>query len=141
MQPFPSRVLGASAVSTDWRAGNSAPWADSRRLRAVVPSDPWYARGLTPTLSSRAYWFAKRAVDVVAALLSLPLVIPILLLCALAIRIDTPGRPFFAQLRTGRGGRRFRMYKLRTMVQNAAELKEKYLHLNELSWPDFKITD
>jgi lipopolysaccharide/colanic/teichoic acid biosynthesis glycosyltransferase len=33
------------------------------------------------------------------------------------------------------------MFKVRTMVHNAAELKEKYAHLNELSWPDFKITN
>jgi lipopolysaccharide/colanic/teichoic acid biosynthesis glycosyltransferase len=33
------------------------------------------------------------------------------------------------------------MFKLRTMVENAAELKQKYAHLNELSWPDFKITN
>ena len=97
--------------------------------------------GPRPTLSSRAYGMAKRFLDVVLALSSLPLVIPILLICAVAIRIDSPGKPFFSQLRTGRGGRRFRMFKLRTMVHNAAELKEKYLHLNELSWPDFKITN
>ncbi len=38
-------------------------------------------------------------------------------------------------------GKRFAMYKFRTMVINAEELKEKYKHLNELTWPDFKITN
>jgi len=47
----------------------------------------------------------------------------------------------FKQLRTGKGGRRFNMYKFRTMVPNAEELKSKYAHLNELQWPDFKITN
>ena len=47
----------------------------------------------------------------------------------------------FKQCRTGKGGRRFEMYKFRTMVPNAEELKEEYAHLNELHWPDFKITD
>ena len=50
-------------------------------------------------------------------------------------------RRWLAQERTGRGGRRFRMFKLRTMVHNAHELKAKYMHLNEHSYPDFKITN
>jgi lipopolysaccharide/colanic/teichoic acid biosynthesis glycosyltransferase len=92
-------------------------------------------------VEQRRYLLAKRALDILLAALALPAVLPILALCALAVRIDSPGAAFFSQLRTGRGGRRFRMYKLRTMVENAAELKAKYAHLNELSWPDFKITD
>ena len=42
---------------------------------------------------------------------------------------------------TGKGGKRFGIYKFRTMVTNAEELKQKYMHLNELTWPDFKITN
>jgi lipopolysaccharide/colanic/teichoic acid biosynthesis glycosyltransferase len=138
MQGFSPRALGLSGgPAVEWRGAV----VKGQRLLAVIPSDPWYVRGLVPTLSSRAYAAAKRAVDIVVSLLSLPVVIPILVLCAIAIRIDSPGKPFFSQLRTGRGGHRFKMYKLRTMVHNAAELKEKYAHLNELSWPDFKITN
>ncbi|HSL69441.1 MAG TPA: sugar transferase, partial [Longimicrobiales bacterium] len=44
-------------------------------------------------------------------------------------------------LRTGLGGRRFRMYKLRTMVRDAETLKAKYAHLSVLHYPDFKILD
>ena len=43
--------------------------------------------------------------------------------------------------RTGQGGIRFRMFKFRTMFTNAEDLKEDYLHLNQLTWPDFKISD
>jgi lipopolysaccharide/colanic/teichoic acid biosynthesis glycosyltransferase len=70
-----------------------------------------------------------------------PLAAPLLLLVALLVYVDSPGPIFFKQLRTGKGGRRFRMYKFRTMVPNAEELKLTYAHLNELTWPDFKITD
>ncbi|MGE0160392.1 MAG: sugar transferase [Gemmatimonadales bacterium] len=141
MQGFSPRTLGLSGgPSIDWRR-SAAGSAKAQRLLAVIPTDPWYVRGLVPTLSARAYAAAKRVVDIVVSLLSLPVVIPILALCAIAIRIDSPGKPFFSQLRTGRGGHRFKMFKLRTMVHNAAELKAKYAHLNELSWPDFKITN
>lgn len=87
------------------------------------------------------YQFAKRFIDVSICLLALPLVLPVILLCSLLVWLDDPGPVLFAQLRTGRGGRRFRMYKFRTMLTNAEELKQRYIDLNELTWPDFKITN
>lgn len=111
------------------------------RYQAVLPRVPWYERTASPLLGASGYAAAKRSLDVVLSLLALPLVLPVLALCAIAIVLDSPGLPWFTQRRTGRGGRRFHMYKLRTMVANADELKAKYAHLNELSWPDFKITD
>ncbi|MCB0098938.1 MAG: sugar transferase [Caldilineaceae bacterium] len=87
------------------------------------------------------YKFAKRVLDITLCLLALPCILPIILLCSVLIYIDNPGPIFFKQLRTGKGGRRFKMFKLRTMATNAEELKLKYAHLNELTWPDFKITN
>jgi lipopolysaccharide/colanic/teichoic acid biosynthesis glycosyltransferase len=87
----------------------------------------------------RGYLWAKRAFDLLACVLLLPIVVPVLLLCALAVRLDTPGPIVFTQDRTGRHGRRFRMFKFRTMVENAEELKAKLQHLNILPPPDFKI--
>ena len=60
---------------------------------------------------------------------------------AVMVRLDSPGPVVFTQQRTGRHGRRFRMYKFRTMVENAEELKASLAHLNTLPWPDFKIHD
>jgi lipopolysaccharide/colanic/teichoic acid biosynthesis glycosyltransferase len=71
----------------------------------------------------------------------LPVVTVVMVVCAGLIWLDNPGPIFFTQLRTGQGGRRFRMYKFRTMLTNAEELKQKYAHLNELTWPDFKISN
>lgn len=107
---------------------------------ALVEAE-WYERMNEPILRGRAHTLAKRGLDLLLTILTVPVVVPLLVLLALAVRLDSPGAPFYSQLRTGRGGRRFRMFKLRTMVQNAEELKEKYAHLNELSPPDFKITD
>lgn len=93
-------------------------------------------------LTGRSYLFVKRLFDVTVVLLASPFWVPVLLLVALLVWIDSPGAPvMFFQYRTGRSGKRFKMYKFRSMVPNAEELKQKYMHLNELQWPDFKITN
>jgi len=91
--------------------------------------------------SGRSYVILKRVMDLGFLILSAPFWLPVLGVISIIIRITSPGAPaIFAQLRTGKGGKRFRMYKFRSMVPNAEALKEKYAHLNELQWPDFKIT-
>lgn len=93
-------------------------------------------------LRGRTYLTAKRWMDLFLVLITLPAWLPLILIIALIIRLTSPGAPvIFRQLRTGKGGRRFQMFKFRTMVPNAEELKTKYAHLNELQWPDFKITN
>jgi lipopolysaccharide/colanic/teichoic acid biosynthesis glycosyltransferase len=102
----------------------------------------WYRRQTMPrVLTMTGYQRAKRCFDLLVCMVLLPVVVPVLLLCAAAIRLESPGPAFFAQNRTGKGGRRFRMWKLRTMVRNADEVKAKYAHLNELTYPDFKISN
>jgi lipopolysaccharide/colanic/teichoic acid biosynthesis glycosyltransferase len=66
----------------------------------------------------KGYQIAKRVMDLALCLLGMPLVLPLLALCALAIRIDSLGPVVFVQERIGKGGRRFRMYKFRTMQHN-----------------------
>jgi lipopolysaccharide/colanic/teichoic acid biosynthesis glycosyltransferase len=88
---------------------------------------------------SRRYLVAKRGFDLAVCIWLLPVVAILMLLVAMAIRLDSPGPILIAQGRTGRDGRRFRMYKFRTMVQNAEELKAGLQHLNVLPPPDFKI--
>jgi lipopolysaccharide/colanic/teichoic acid biosynthesis glycosyltransferase len=93
-------------------------------------------------LSPRMYHFVKRMFDLVIVLLAMPIWLPAIAIIALLIWVTSPGAsPFFSQERTGKGGRRFQMLKFRTMVPNADALKQQYLHLNELQWPDFKITN
>lgn len=92
-------------------------------------------------LFRKHYQIMKRIIDLALCLLVLPTILPVIAICAILIWIDNPGPIFFKQYRTGKGGKRFKMYKLRTMATNAEELKLKYAHLNELTWPDFKITN
>ncbi len=87
----------------------------------------------------KEYQIAKRVLDLFLCVLVLPIALPAGLIVALAIRFDSPGPIFFVQMRTGKGGRRFRMYKFRTMVSNAEALKDRYSEMNQLSAPDFKI--
>jgi lipopolysaccharide/colanic/teichoic acid biosynthesis glycosyltransferase len=111
----------------------------SSRLPQVAR--PWYVLRREPFLDTASYELVKRAMDIVASAVALPFVLVLLAGLALAVRLDSPGAAFFSQPRTGRGGKRFRMYKLRTMVRNAEQLKQKYMHLNELQYPDFKIAN
>jgi lipopolysaccharide/colanic/teichoic acid biosynthesis glycosyltransferase len=92
--------------------------------------------------TGRSYKVVKRIMDLSLTLLTLPLWGLLMLAITLLIKITSPGAPaIFAQDRTGKFGRRFKMYKFRSMVPNAEALKQKYAHLNELQWPDFKIAN
>jgi lipopolysaccharide/colanic/teichoic acid biosynthesis glycosyltransferase len=99
-------------------------------MRSRSPREPRTTRGYAPT---------KRAIDLAICIVALPILLPVGLLCALAIRLETPGAVLFAQQRTGQHGVRFPMFKFRTMVRNAEELKASLQHLNILPPPDFKI--
>ncbi|MEJ2487445.1 MAG: sugar transferase [Anaerolineales bacterium] len=97
---------------------------------------------ITPIISGRAYPWIKRFLDILITLIFSPIWVPLIGLIYILIKIESPAGPaFFIQDRTGKNGRRFKLYKFRTMVENAEELKDQLWHLNELEWPDFKITD
>src|SRR5689334_22086098 len=79
-------------------------------------------------------WTLSRTNRVLAcfgALLALVLISPVLLGLALAVKFTSPGPVMFVQKRTGYRGHKFGMYKFRTMVANAEELKESLRHLNK----------
>ena len=87
------------------------------------------------------YTGIKRFVDLTLVVLALPAVLVLLAAVAIAVKLDSTGPVLFRQRRTGLHGRQFWMYKFRTMVEDAEARKQELLHLNELPWPDFKITD
>jgi lipopolysaccharide/colanic/teichoic acid biosynthesis glycosyltransferase len=83
----------------------------------------------------------NRVVACIGALVILLAISPLLLGLAVAIKLSSPGPVMFVQKRTGYRGRVFGMYKFRTMVANAEELKESLRHLNKHGADaiDFKI--
>ncbi len=110
-----------------------------RKRRCLSP--PANENRLWAVSSRHGHSLSKRLLDVTLCLLSLPIVVPVLVLCATAIKLDTRGPAIFAQVRTGLDGKRFRMWKFRTMVEDAEALKADLQHLNILPAPDFKIID
>lgn len=86
------------------------------------------------------YRTIKRIFDFVAALLAVIILSPTFLIIAIAIKINDPHGPvFYTQERVGKDGRRFRMFKFRSMVTNADELLEKLKEQNEIKGAMFKM--
>jgi exopolysaccharide biosynthesis polyprenyl glycosylphosphotransferase len=83
----------------------------------------------------------KRAIDFTMALLGLIFVSPLMALIALAIKLESAGPVIFTQERVGKGGKRFYIYKFRSMVQDAEAQKVRLQSLNEADGPLFKIKD
>ena len=75
--------------------------------------------------------FIKRFTDIIFSILILIITFPILLISALAIKLDSKGPVFFIQERTGLNGKPFRMYKLRGMVENALEIGPQLTQMND----------
>lgn len=80
---------------------------------------------------SPLYETLKRVLDTLATLALAPIWLPLMLLVALCIRIESPGSPFFMQERVGRGGRTFKIYKLRSMYVNAEHKGAKLADVND----------
>lgn len=105
---------------------------------------PWLARfdGSKRVLRGQNYRFIKRVMDLSLVLVTAPIWLLVVGICALSIKLEDPqGSVFFVQVRTRKGGQRFNMYKLRTMVMDAEMMKQELEYLNELQFPDFKITN
>jgi lipopolysaccharide/colanic/teichoic acid biosynthesis glycosyltransferase/dTDP-glucose pyrophosphorylase len=87
------------------------------------------------------YKTLKRITDLIISSLGLFLLIPLFVLIALAIKIDSPGPVFYRQKRCGRNGKLFNMTKFRTMVTNAEVLHKELISKKEIDGPMFKISN
>jgi len=83
----------------------------------------------------------KILLDIVVSSLLLILLFPLFLITALAVSLTSPGPIIFSQIRLGANGRRFKLYKFRTMIENAEVLKDKLLSQNEAAGPVFKMKE
>jgi len=97
--------------------------------------------GVSPRLTRQGALAVKRALDVVSALMGLTLLSPVLVAIGAAVKLTSRGPALFRQERVGFRGRRFRMYKFRTMVADAEAMRERVAHLNTLDGPVFKAID
>jgi exopolysaccharide biosynthesis polyprenyl glycosylphosphotransferase len=82
----------------------------------------------------------KQAIDIVGALFLITLFSPLMLVAALLIKLTSRGPILFRQQRSGLNGEPFMMYKFRSMVTNAEQLKHELAALNEMTGPVFKIS-
>jgi exopolysaccharide biosynthesis polyprenyl glycosylphosphotransferase len=110
------RDLAAGGVSWSRRRDILAIAARRWAWRAEVACGPWI----------------KRTLDLVGALALLVVTAPVLLAVAIAIKLEDGGPVFFRQVRVGKDGRRFVMFKFRSMVANAEALKAELLGRNEM---------
>jgi len=93
----------------------------------------------TPSLLE--HLLIKRLADVAVSAVLLIILAPLFLLTAILIRLTSPGPVFFRQERCSLNGRRFTLYKFRTMVKGAESQLKDVLSLNEMDGPVFKITN
>lgn len=87
------------------------------------------------------YEICKRGIDIIGDGSGLLLLSPVIAIVSCAVKFTSKGPIFFSQKRVGKNGQLFDMYKFRSMVVNAEELKEKLANQNEMSGPMFKIKD
>jgi exopolysaccharide biosynthesis polyprenyl glycosylphosphotransferase len=97
---------------------------------------PFY--GFSPTLTRQGVLALKRVLDLVGASLLLVAGLPVLLVVALVVKLTSRGPVIFRQERAGYHGRRFWMYKFRTMVKDAERMRDQVAHLNDRTGPIFK---
>ena len=94
------------------------------------------------TEKSRVYIISKRAIDIICSLLGLIILIPVFLIIIMLIKLENRSAPaLFKQIRVGKDGKQFYMYKFRSMVADAEKLKVSLLHKNEATGPVFKMKE
>lgn len=131
---------------TNIRRGTHFHGALRQGSASLVPKTPEqnlylaYVDDVIAALYDKPYQFMiKRTMDIGLVLVGMMVVLPLIALVALLIKLDSPGPVFFTQVRIGRNGRPFKMYKLRSMVVNAEAQRNQLEAMNETAGIIFKI--
>lgn len=147
--PAVSKMDPTGFAPSETAPGSTAPFRTVRAGRSYQvpareprPADPGAAEAAARLGGRWAYRLAKRAFDAAFSAAALLLLSPLMALVALAVKADGTGGPvLFRQVRVGKGGREFEMYKFRTMVPGAEGMLGELRGLNEKTGPVFKIRD
>ncbi|WP_407936264.1 sugar transferase [Litchfieldia alkalitelluris] len=91
----------------------------------------FYASNLTLTKNAEQYLLVKRAIDLMLSMIGIILAIPIIVIFAILIVIETPGSPFYVQERVGKNGKFFKIVKLRSMRSDAEKNGAKWAEVND----------
>lgn len=87
------------------------------------------------------YHSVKRIIDIFCSVLGIVAMIPVFIVISILIKLDSKGKIVFSQVRVGKNGKIFMMYKFRSMIINAEELLDKLQDNNEMSGPMFKMKE
>ena len=105
------------------------------KMNSVIDEDA--IKDLTVTyVQHKAYWWFKRVIDVAVSIIGLIVLSPLFLIIAGVVFVDDPGRVVFSQYRIGMHGKRFKLYKFRTMKTETP----KYLSTSEIENPEQYLT-
>lgn len=107
-------------------------------LNCVIESDYPMAQ-FAPTVISPGKLSLKRFVDIIGGIVGAVLSLPIILIVAIPLKIESPGPLIFKQQRVGKNGRIFNIYKLRSMYQDAEERKKALMEQNKMDGHMFKM--
>jgi len=120
-------------------------WIVSENILGIKSTPSFELAGKNRVLVFRKspsdFWqkFIKRFMDIGGAVIGIIILAPFCLAIAVAIKATSPGPVIFSQVRSGKRGKRFTIYKFRSMVVNAPELHEGLSDHNEMQGPVFKI--
>ncbi|WP_028714274.1 sugar transferase [Paracoccus sp. J55] len=112
---------------------------DIETIGSVLQSDPGGTIGEPMGVRSFYARFLKRPLDIAAVVLAAPIVLPVVMILAIVILCNGE-KPFYTQLRVGRSGRNFRLWKLRTMVEDADKRLAEYLAANPEAKTEWDLT-
>lgn len=91
----------------------------------------YYASTLSLTKNVEQYLLVKRAIDLLLSVIGIMLALPIIVVFAILIVIETPGSPFYVQERVGKNGKCFKIVKLRSMRKDAEKNGAKWAEVND----------